>query len=239
LDKKLTSLIKTACRFAFIFVLSTACLGMAVGQSRQKNAPASANSKLPSADAIAEAGVFEGQLYSNKLLGFSMLMPGGWNIFSKDQNKAALDAGRNSSRAANAGLSQAERDKLESSIENTQILFQAASRPEAEGKSTAFLSCGAERLASATTKEQYSERNKKLVLMISGSHLTRDMYDFTIGGISFSGFDIDGTADGRPYAQSYLVTVRKGTALFVVTTSMDGKNQFALDAAFKTVKFAK
>ncbi len=195
--------------------------------------------QLPSADAIAAAGMFEGQMYSNKLLDLSILAPGGWKIFDPDQNRESIKAGRQTAAVVYEKLDAREQESLKDSVANTTVLFQASSRPDANGISTAILSGGVERLAAATTKEKYAAANKKLVLLASPVHLTRDLYDVKIGGVGFTGFDIEGQSGGNGYKQTYLVTIRKGTALFLVSTLKDDKNAFAIEAGLKTLKFGK
>lgn len=195
--------------------------------------------QLPSAETIAAAGTFEGQMYRNKLLGFSILAPGGWKIFDPDQNRESIKAGRRTASIVYDRLDPREQAALKNSVANTTVLFQASSRPDPTGISTAILSGGVERPFAATTKEKYAAANKKLVLLASPVQLIKDIYNVTIGGVGFTGFDIEGRSGGKSYKQTYLVTIRKGTALFLVSTLKDDKNAFAIEAGLKTVKFGK
>lgn len=215
-------------RFVFVFVASVFLCSVVVGQKQPLTAVA-----------VADSGTFDGKLYSNSILGFTMLVPGGWTVFTNNQNAATLVAGRATTKTIASGLTQKELADIERSISNTQILFQASSLTKAGNISTAVLSSGVERMQTPLTKEKYIEANKKLVLLNSSVKVTRDIYTTKLGNVAFAGFDIEGTANSKAYRQSYLATIRKGTALFFVTTLWDNKNDLVLDAGFQTLKFGQ
>jgi hypothetical protein len=184
-----------------------------------------AQSHLPSADEIASAGSFDGQLYTNKVLGLTLLAPGGWTFYPYDRNQAAVAANRSKER----NLSSA----------NTQVLFQAKPPKALSPENSALFSAGIERLTAPSTTKDYIEANKKLVLSTSSVTVTRDTYSTTVSGATFNGFDVEGMTNGAPFRQTYLATVRKGVAVFFVTTFYDNKNDFAVTASLKTIKFGK
>lgn len=190
-----------------------------------------------SAQSVASAGTFDGKLYTNEPLGFSMLVPGGWTIFAPDENAAAFASGRANTLSNTAGLSETERRQVDRSIANTQILFQAVSRQTEPPTPLSRLSCGIEKLTSATSRQDYVETNKKLVLMTSPTKVARDVYSTTVGELPFAGFDVEGTASGKTFRQRYLVTIRRGFALFLVITLWDDINNRVLDASLRTLRF--
>lgn len=198
-------------------------------------APATPGQTRPSADAISASGSFDGQMYTNKLLGFTMLAPGGWNFFTRDQNKALVDA----NREKNASTQNPKYDRdLAAAAANTQVLFQAT--PPAVGKqaNSALFSSGVERLLSAQTKEKYIETNKELVLRSPGVKLAKDVYTITFGGVGFIGFDVEGRTGGRAFRQRYIATIRKSTAIFFVVTLYDIKQDYIVGESLKTLKFS-
>jgi hypothetical protein len=185
----------------------------------------SAAAQLPSADEIAQSGNFDGQLYTNKVLGLTILAPGGWTFYTYSQNQEIVAA----NRGKNANASSA----------NTQVLFQATPPKALNPNKSAIFSSGIERLTKTLTGEQYAKANKDLVLSASPVVLTKDVYETKLGGALLYAFEITGKQGTDAYRQTYLVTVRKGVAVFFVETFYDNKNVFAIEASLKTLKFGK
>lgn len=179
---------------------------------------------------FAAAGTFSGQEYSNSTLGFSMLVPGGWSFYGAEQNQAAVD--RNKEIAA-----QMRDARLETEAANTQVLFQAVPPKFAGQDKQAILSAGIEKLASPTTPEKYAADQKSLILGTSNAHITKETYNMTYGGAVFAGFDIEGTRKEGNYRQRYLMTVRRGVALFLVATFFDDRQSAIVDASLRSIKF--
>ncbi len=180
-----------------------------------------------SADAIAASGSFNGQLYTNKSLGFTMLAPGGWNFYTAEQNKMLVERNRENAAAS-------DDESLKNSAANTQVLFQAF--PERE--KTAMLSCGVERLQQSSTTNRYIVLNKDLVLRRPAVTVTKDIYSITLGGANFSAFEVEGTTASGTYRQRYIATVRKNVALFVVITLYDNKQDEIIEHSLKSIKFS-
>lgn len=192
-----------------------------------------------SVETVAASGVFEGKLYTNSLLGFSVLVPGGWNIFTAEQNNSALAAGQANTLSNAWRVDEKERVDLNRSMANTQILFQATSRVTNSEPLLSRISCGVERLAEPIAIEKYVERNKRLVLLTSPTKLAKDVYSTNLSGTAFTGFDVEGAVNEKVFRQRYLVTIRKGYALFIITTLWNNINDSVLDASLKTLKFGK
>lgn len=191
-----------------------------------------AQAQKTTADNIAASGSFDGQLYSNKLLGFTMLAPGGWRFYTPDQNNAAVT--NNRERAWAAGESS-----LVDSAANTQVLFQATLLPITGPDKTALFSCGIERLNTPRTSEKYLEANKELVLRTPGVRVTRNTYAVTFGGANFAGFDVEGAVKGAKYRQRYIATVRRNVALFFVVTLYDNKQDQIVEYSLNSIRFGK
>lgn len=183
--------------------------------------------RVPSADEVAEAGTFDGQLYVNKTLGMTILAPGGWSFMTYNQNQALVAT----NRTKNANASSA----------NTQVLFQATPPKVLNPNQSAIFSAGIERLTKPVTAAEYAETNKKLILSstIDAVRLAQDVTVEKHGDISFSVFEIEGKDHDKAYRQRYMVMVRKGVAVFFVATFYDNKNEFAVEASLKTLKFGK
>jgi hypothetical protein len=186
--------------------------------------------KPQTAESIAAAGTFTGQEYANAALGFSILAPGGWSFYGAEQNRAAVE--RNKQTAAR--LREA---RLETEAANTQVLFQAIPPKFAGQDKQAILSAGIEKLGSPTTAEKYAADQKSLILGASTAHVTREIYNVAYGSVPFAGFDIEGTLKEGTYRQRYLMTVRRGVALFIVATFFDDGQSAIVNASLRSIKF--
>lgn len=181
------------------------------------------------ADAIAAAGRFSGQEYSNPAIGFTMLAPGGWSFYNAEQNQAAVERNKRAAyQTRDAGL--------ESSAANTRVLFQAIPPKFAGQEKQAVLSAGIEKLTTQTTLDKYAADQKALVTAAANARVTKDIYKLTFGGASFAAFDIEGTRTEGPYRQRYLMTLRRGVAIFVVATFFDDRQSAIVDASLKTIR---
>lgn len=186
--------------------------------------------KLPSADSIAAIGSFSGQLYTNKVLEFTMLAPGGWNFHTADQNSALV--ARNRENAIMSGD-----ETLKTAAANTQVLFQATPPSVLGQERNALFSCGVERLTKPLTSSKYIEANKGLVLRRQGVKVTKDIHSIRFGGVNFSAFDVEGETSKGKYRQRYIATVRKNAALFFVITLYDDKQNAIVEHSLSSIKF--
>ncbi len=188
--------------------------------------------QLPSAEAIAASGSFDGKLYTNTLLNFTILAPGGWNFYTTDQNKAVVAKNRETAVKTTDMT-------LQSSAANTQVLFQTTPPSLAGQEKAALFSSGIERLVKTVTADAYIETNKKLVLASPNLRLVKDTYRLTFGGDKFAAFEVEGAQGGRKFRQRYVATIRKNAALFFVVTLYDEKQSAIIDFSLQTIKFTK
>jgi hypothetical protein len=201
-----------------LFILVVASIGALRAQKPQ------------TAEGIASAGTFEGQQYSNSALGFSMLAPGGWSFYTAAQNQAAVD--RNRQAAARV------RDaNLETSADNTRVLFQAIPPKFGGQEKQAILSAGVERLTAKMTLDTYAAAQKALVAASTNGRITQDLCSVTYGGVRFTAFGIEGSRPDGLYRQRYIMTVRGGVAVFLVATIFDDRQWAIVDASLKTIRF--
>jgi hypothetical protein len=208
-------------RLRHIFLLIGLVLVSAAGAFAQR---------LQTADSIAAAGTFNGQEYSNSVLGFSILAPGGWSFYDSEQNQTAVD--RNRRMAA-----EVQDAKLETSAANTQVLFQAIPPKFAGQEKQAVLSAGVERLTSPTSLDSYVATQRTLVLGSADARITKDTSMITYGGVPFAVFDVEASRKEGPYRQRYLMTIRRGVAVFIVATFFDDRQAGIVDASLKSIRF--
>lgn len=216
-------------------ILLVVVLGGAAAHSQTSKQTAPPAPKF-SAIHISQSGAFDGNVYSNKDLGFTISIPKGWSLFSEDLNKAILTLGREKIRTNESEKFEAEMDK---SVANTRILFQTT--PFAFGKpgNTANLICGIEVLRMAGTIEAYLEFNKRLVLANPDTRLLKDLNPVTFAKTPFISFTTEGRTPGGTYKQLYIATMRKGVALFFVVTFTDDKYQKEVGESLQSLEFSK
>ncbi len=184
------------------------------------------------AQQIAESGSIKGNVYNNKFLGFSITMPQDWVLISEDANRALPEVGRQMS----AAKPENEKQNIIASISNTRVLFMVLPYGPGSGRNAASIACGVEKVPGFVLKT-YVEQNKKFVL--ETKRLKKDLYPQVIGGVRFTGFEVEGERNGVSFDQIYLVASRKGVAFFfVLTFSGDTYRKTALDT-LKTLTFER
>lgn len=192
--------------------------------------------RTATADEIAGSGTFSGQLYTNKPLGLTMLAPGGWTFYTREQNQSIVTANRT---RTGAGQAQPVDKTLAEAAANTQILFQASPPNIPAQADTALFSSGIERLQTPSTSDKYVEANQQLVLRAANVAVVKDKYPLVFGGVRFVAFDVEGKNRGRVYRQRYIMTVRRNIALFFVITLYDSKQDPIVDASLRSIRFGK
>jgi hypothetical protein len=186
------------------------------------------------AQQIAESGSINGNIYSNKLLGFSITLPEGWTLLSDDANQITLNAGR---EIISAAKTRQRKQEIEISISNTRILFQTMPFPLGSAGNSALIASGVEKIPPMMDLRTYVEHNKKLVL--ETKELKRDVYSQTLGGKAFSAFEVKWSQGEHDLEQIYFVTLRKGAAFFFVLTFGDDTYKKTASDTLKTLTFGK
>lgn len=188
-----------------------------------------------SAAEIAESGGFTDEVYKNRLLGFSVAIPEGWNVISDEVNKAGMDAAKERTTANKSAQFAKAADK---SIANTRVLFQAYSYSPEDYKMVGVLGCGIE--SSAGTLAQYTEFNKKLVLSThKDSKLIKDTYKKTMAGTVFNAFEVEiPKVDGK-LGQTYFVTSRRNVMFFFVLTYTNDTGKKLMEKSLATLTLDK
>lgn len=203
---------------AFFLVLSLC--GFLIAQQHPPPS-VTGNGKLAStvtAQEIAESGTFDGSVYRNKSLGFSLSIPKTWSLISDDMNKAGLETGR---KLITEGQSADKEQALNASIARTRVLFQAYPSTSPLG-TTGLLACGVERTPDGITQDQYAAENLRLLQESSlKAQLTKSIYKTNVGGKSFSAFDVQIVRGDMTMDQTYYIHMRRGVAFFFVLTRYD------------------
>ena len=232
------NIFQTVLVFFFAVVFLNA---FAFGQTRRlgaKTRPAVTSQNINhTPQEIAQSGSFDGRVYANKLLGFSVSLPNSWSFASEDANKTTLALGRE--KIKEAGESAELKQEMDKSISNTRVLFQASPLPLGQPGNSAVLACGFEKLQVPQTQQAYSEFNKNLAIKSSKGQLKRDLYSKTIGGKTFTAFEVESVQNGLSVKQTYLVANHKNLMFFLILTMLDDGHKTTMDDALQTLRFSK
>lgn len=202
--------------------------------------PEAAGNRQPVAKAaglaVVDLGRVENSVYINNYFSFKTTLPAGWQVLEREVSDATLEVGRELVKGSDAQTNAA----IDKSVARTLVLFILSKFPPGTPNVThAMLQCGAERISnSQMTSSMYMESNKRLLFGSSLSYkLTRDIYPQTIAGLSFSAMDVEQSAYGMTVKQTYYSTMRKGYALFFVTTYFNEEDRTALEKILKETRF--
>lgn len=222
--------------FLMILVLSS----FALGQTR-KPAVATVPATTTKADSytpqeIAESGSFDGKVYTNKLLAFTVSIPEKWAFASADANQTTLEMGR---EIIKAGESASQRKGFDRSIARTRILFQASVVPAGQPGNSAVFQAGIEKMETPQTQKDYSDFNKNLVINALKGNLKKDSYSKIIGGQDFTAFEIEVLKDDFKVQQTYMVRQIGNVMFFAIITLTEDTHKKTLDDALNTLRFNK
>jgi hypothetical protein len=183
-----------------------------------------------------DLGRVDNSVYTNEFFGLRLTLPTGWNVVANEVNDAALDVGKEIIKGVDKTVNAA----VDKSIAKTVVLVAAGKHPfNTHGADPAMIQCGAERLSSVTmTSAAYMESNKKFLLNSSLKiKLVKDTYTETIGGVTFAVFDMEVVYGTMTVKQRYHATIRKGFALFIVTSYVLDEDFVTLSNILTSVKF--
>ncbi len=197
------------------------------------NAPLQKSEEVASID----LGRVENNVYLNSYFKFQASLPADWHVQEREASAAVLDVGREMVKGSNAQTNAA----LDQSIAKTLILFTVSKFPlNAPTGTQAVLQCGVEKISDPRiTSAVYMEMNKKFLLESPMRYkLLRDSYTETVGGVSFSVFELEQTREGSPSVkQKYYGATRKGFILFFVATYMAQEDRTKMEKILSTIKF--
>lgn len=188
-------------------------------------------------ETISRSGSFEGDIYTNTVLGVTISIPRGWTLIHDDANAKGLKASKD---RITENRSESFKDQMEESVSNTRILFQALHNDPADYRSAGAFAGGIEDNAAGQTLSYYTKFNRDLVISSNpGSKLTRDIYQTILDGTPFQSFEVEIPSGEQTQKQTFLVTTRRGVLFFFVLTYLDDAGKRAMERSLKEMKFAK
>src|SRR2546423_7631333 len=109
-------------RFSFSIIVAAGAAALCAAQSRRVSPPPPVPRPTPIATAggikVDVRGSFDGSIYSNKVLGFNVSVPQGWQVEDTDTRSEFAAAVSEKSIAANPG-----KPEIKASLARTNLLF--------------------------------------------------------------------------------------------------------------------
>jgi hypothetical protein len=153
---------------------------------------------------------------------------------SDDINKQGREEAR---KMIAAGQSPDKEKALDASFAKTRILFQAYPSSSPLG-TTGLFACGVERTPDGMTQDQYALDNLRLLEESSlKASVTKNVYKTTVGGKTFSAFDVQIMRGTMPVEQTYYILMRRGAAFFFILTLYNNSYQKSLSDMLDTLSF--
>jgi hypothetical protein len=215
------------------------CLPVA-GQKGRRGA-AKPPAKRPGVTAVAgivpDEGKVVGSTYSNEYFGMQLTIPEGWRLADKaaaqkiDQQGADLVAGDSAERRAQL---------REAASKNINLLTMGKLIPAGDTTESALLIVGAEAVPTwlVRTPQEYVSQARRLLqssaMPVTVKEGTRNE---TIGGVEFVVLDVSSEQPGGLVRQHYYATLKKGYALFIISTFASERSSEAIGEVLKSVKF--
>ena len=180
------------------------------------------------------AGKITGSTYFSHYFQFSLSVPKGWSVYDAEGRQLMLDKGHQELSAKTAD--KRAQDTLNRGIANTVVLLTVSKLPHRQaGPGNAVFACGAERLpAGSFTGRDYLVSMKTLMLSLKDPpKMEGDIVSETIGGAEFAVL----TLSRNDLGQRYWSIVKKGYAIFCISTYANEADKGLLNQTMNSLKF--
>jgi hypothetical protein len=186
----------------------------------------------------ARAGRLEGSVYTNDYFGFQMTIPEGWRVADAEGVAQIGEAGAE----AISGGSPEKRAQASAAYQRVVKLLTVGELVQDEkGATTAMLMIGAEPIASwliASGRDYNNVLKQQLLSSPLKYEVEETMGTETIGGVEFAVMSARSESSaGVLVKQKFYAIVRKGHALFFVSTYVSDKAVKDIAEVLKAVKF--
>jgi hypothetical protein len=192
---------------------------------------------ITDADTTPDEGSVADSIYTNQFFGMQLTIPEGWRIADKaaaqkiDQQGADLVAGDSAERRARL---------REAASKNINLLTMGKVIPVDGVSESALLIVGAEAVPTwliKTPQEYISQARRLLQSSAMPVKVEEGTRSKTIGGVEFIVLDVSSEQPGGLVKQHYYATLKKGYALFIISTYASNHSSEAIEEVLKSVKF--
>jgi hypothetical protein len=217
-------------------VLCFCCLPVAAQKGRGAQ-PKPPEKKSSAGGIVPDEGRVAGATYTNGFFGLSLTIPEGWRVADKaiaqqiDRQGADLVAGDSAEKRARL---------REAASKNINLITMGKLIPVGDMSESALLIVGAEAVPTwlVKTPQEYVSHARRLLqssaMPVKVEPGTRSE---TIGGVEFVVLDVSSEQPGGLVKQHYYATLKKGYALFFITTFAGERSAQAITEVLKSVTF--
>lgn len=184
------------------------------------------------------AGKITGSTYFSQYFQFSLNVPAAWSFYDSEGRQLLLNKGHQELTAKTPD--KKAQDALNQGIVNTVVLMTVSKLPRNQvGPDNALFACGAERLpAGSFSGRDYLTAMKKLMLGLTDPpKLEEDISSENIGGAEFAVLTLSRNDTGAPIAQRYWSIVKRGYAVFCISTYANAEDKALLNQTMNSMKF--
>jgi hypothetical protein len=208
-----------------------------VAAQKRRVAPKPPAKKPGVAVIVPDEGTVVGSTYTNEYFGLQLTIPEGWRIADKasaqkiDQLGADLVAGDSAEKRAQL---------REAASKNINMLTMGKLIAVGGVSESALLIVGAEAVPAwlVKTPQEYVGQARRLLqssaMPVKVEEGTRSE---TIGGVEFIVLDVSSEQPSGLVKQHYYTTLKKGYALFIISTYASNQSSEAIEEVLKSVKF--
>jgi hypothetical protein len=229
-------------RLTFAFAASLAAAALLCPPSSAQSGPKRNTDPAPPKVAYGDpltpkAGRLEGSTYTNDYFGLRLTVPEGWRV-ADQQGFAQIEERGAEDLAGGSPEKQAQANATTKRVVNLITIGELVQ--DEKGASTAMLIIAAEPVAAwlITSGRDYNEVVRRQLLSTHMNYVIDDPAGSeSIGGVEFAVLTSRRETAGGVVRQKFYSTVRKGHALFIVSTYLNDKGARDIGEVLKTIKF--
>lgn len=184
------------------------------------------------------AGKVTGSTYFSQYFQFSLTIPTAWSVYDSEGRQLILEKGHQVLSAKTPDKKTQE--ALDAAIGKTTVLLTVSKLPRTQtGPGNASFACGAERLpAGSFTGRDYLISMKTLMLRLKDPPTFEgEIGSDLIGGAEFAVLTLSRSDFGVPIGQRYWSIVKKGHAIFCISSYANEDDKRLLNETMNSLKF--
>lgn len=182
-----------------------------------------------STEGMKISGTFSEKGYDNRILGFSIDAPVGFDRMEDPATKEMLAKGNQLSKQT---VSATQREEKSKALAEAPILFHYTT------KGGSFIA-GLIKVRQGTTSRVYAESNILALKDYPNAKLSKSLSEKTFGGRAWQAYEVELTTEGGVVNQLYLIRVELGHALYLIGSNMDAGIETKIIDSLNSIRFKK